>query len=66
MTEREAVQPDLSLKLARVFIEASKSYYLILFLFFSSARHPKNLKPAVHGHKVMIQFYMTEKQIFIW
>jgi hypothetical protein len=46
MKDREAVHPDQSLKLARFFIEASKSYYLILFLFFSTTRHPKNSKTS--------------------
>jgi hypothetical protein len=62
MAEREADTeiPDHFLKLARIFIEASKIF--ILFLFFSSTRHPKNLKPAAHGHKVLIQFNRPSKK----
>jgi hypothetical protein len=49
---------DEFLELVRVFIEASKSIYLFN-LFFSSSRHPKNFKPAVHGHNCI-------GSIFIW
>jgi hypothetical protein len=67
MTEREAVQPDQSLKLARVFIEASKSSYLILFLFFSSTRHPKNLKTSgAWTLSTDLILYACQKPIFFW
>jgi hypothetical protein len=57
MTEREAGTeimmrlPDQSLKLIRVFIEASK-FFIFNFLFDQAFL--KFLKPAAHGHKELI------------